>query len=179
MKRIAVDMDEVLADALGEHLARYNRDHGESITKDQLHGKGLWDLVSADRHARLEAYLRSDDFFENLPVVEDSQDVLAKLAKHYEIFVATAAMEFPNSFGSKYRWLRKHFSFIPPVNYVFCGDKSILLADYLIDDSYRHFKKFSGKGILFSAPHNARITGVHRVSTWREIEEFFLPVGRA
>jgi len=95
MKRIAVDMDEVLADALAEHLARYNRDHGESITKEQLNGKGLWDLVSADRHDRLEAYLRSEDFFEDLPVVEDSQEVLAKLAKHYEIFIATAAMEFP------------------------------------------------------------------------------------
>ena len=33
MKRIAVDMDEVLADALSEHLARYNRDHDEAITK--------------------------------------------------------------------------------------------------------------------------------------------------
>jgi 5'(3')-deoxyribonucleotidase len=179
MKRIAVDMDEVLADALGEHLARYNRDHGESITKLQLHGKGLWEVVSVDRHARLEAYLRSDDFFEDLPVVEDSQEVLAKLAEHYEIFVATAAMEFPNSFGSKYRWLRRHFSFIPATHYVFCGDKSILHADYLIDDSYRHFKSFKGKGILFSAPHNARVRDVHRVSTWREIEEFFLPVGRA
>ena len=35
MKRIAVDMDEVLADALSEHLTRYNRDHGEAITKGQ------------------------------------------------------------------------------------------------------------------------------------------------
>jgi 5'(3')-deoxyribonucleotidase len=179
MKRIAVDMDEVLADALGEQLARYNRDHADSITKSELSGVSLWDVVSADRHERLEAYLRSEDFFEDLPVVEDSQEVLAKLAEHYEIFVATAAMEFPNSFGPKYRWLRRHFPFIPPTHYVFCGDKSILLADYLIDDSYRHFKRFKGKGILFSAPHNAKLTGVHRVSTWREIEEFFLPVGRA
>jgi 5'(3')-deoxyribonucleotidase len=179
MKRIAVDMDEVLADALSEHLARYNREHGESLTKLQLNGKGLRDIVSADRHERLEAYLRSEDFFENLPVVPDSQEVLAKLAKHYEIFVATAAMEFPNSFGSKYRWLRRHFPFIPPTHYVFCGDKSILLADYLIDDSYRHFKKFKGKGILFTAPHNAKLAGVHRVSGWREIEEFFLPPGHA
>jgi 5'(3')-deoxyribonucleotidase len=179
MKRIAVDMDEVLADALSEHLARYNRDHGEAITKLELDGKGLRDVVSADRHQRLESYLRSEDFFENLPVVEDSQEVLAKLAKHYEIFVATAAMEFPNSFASKYRWLRRHFSFIPPTHYVFCGDKSILHADYLIDDSYRHFKRFKGQGILFTAPHNSKISGVHRVSTWREIEDFFLPVGRA
>jgi 5'(3')-deoxyribonucleotidase len=88
-------------------------------------------------------------------------------------------MEFPNSFGPKYRWLRRHFPFIPPTNYVFCGDKSILLADYLIDDTFRHFERFRGKGILFTAPHNAEIRGVHRVASWREIEKFFLPVGRA
>jgi 5'(3')-deoxyribonucleotidase len=179
MKRIAVDMDEVLADALAEHLIRYNRDHGEGITKGQLDGKWLWDVVSADRHARLEGYLRSEDFFEDLPVVEDSQEVLAKLIKQYEIFIATAAMEFPNSFGPKYRWLRRHFPFIPPTNFVFCGDKSILHADYLIDDSYRHFERFSGKAILFSAPHNVGVTGFHRVSGWREVEDLFLPVGRA
>ena len=179
MKRIAVDMDEVLADALAEHLTCYNRDHGEAITKGQLDGKWLWDVVSADRHARLEGYLRSEDFFEDLPVVEDSQEVLAKLNTQYEIFIATAAMEFPNSFGPKYRWLRRHFSFIPPMNFVFCGDKSILHADYLIDDSYRHFERFRGQAILFSAPHNARVTGFRRVSTWREVEDLFLPVGRA
>src|ERR1700744_2618290 len=179
MKRIAVDMDEVLAAALAEHLLRYNRDHGEAITKGDLDGKWLWDVVSADRHARLEGYLRSEDFFEDLPLVEHSQEVLPKLVKHYEIFIATAAMEFPNSFGPKYRWLRRHFPFIPPMNFVFCGDKSILLADYLIDDSHRHFERFKGQGILFSAPHNAGVTGLRRVTGWREIEDFFLPVGRA
>lgn len=179
MKRIAVDMDEVLADALGEHLARYNRDHGEAITKDQLEGKWLWEIVSADRHARLEGYLRSEDFFEDLPVLKDSQEVLAKLSQHYEIFIATAAMEFPNSFGPKYRWLRRHFPFIPPTHFVFCGDKSILLADYLIDDTCRHFERFKGLGILFSAPHNASVRGFRRVANWREIEELFLPVCRA
>ncbi len=80
MKRIAVDMDEVLADALSEHLARYNRDHGEAITKGHLEGKWLWDVVSADRHERLEGYLRSEDFFEDLPVLEHSQEVLEKLS---------------------------------------------------------------------------------------------------
>src|SRR6202044_1017351 len=174
MKRIAVDMDEVLADALSEHLARYNRDHGEAITKGELHGKWLRDIVSADRHERLDGYLRSEDFFEDLPVLEDSQEVLAKLSKHYEIFIATAAMEFPNSFNSKYRWLLRHFPFIPPAQFVFCGDKSILHADYLIDDTYRHFERFRGQGILFSAPHNAKVKGCRRVSGWREIEEFFL-----
>ena len=91
MKRIAVDMDEVLADALSEHLARYNRDHGEAITKDQLEGKWLWDVVSMDRHHRLEGYLRSEDFFEDLPVIADSQRVLRSMVERYEIFIATSA----------------------------------------------------------------------------------------
>jgi 5'(3')-deoxyribonucleotidase len=43
-------------------------------------------------------------------------------------------MTVPNSLGPKYRWLQRHFPFIPPTHYVFCGNKSILRADYLIDD---------------------------------------------
>src|ERR1700678_1378417 len=173
MKRIAVDMDEVLADALSEHLVRYNRDHGEAITKSHLHGKWLWDVVSADRRERLEAYLRSEDFFEDLPVVEDSQDVLAKLSQPYEIFIATAALESPNSFGSKYRWLLRHFPFIPPAHFVFCGDKSILHSDYLIDDMPRNLLRFKGTGMLYSAPHNLATEGFTRVDNWRQVAAYF------
>lgn len=102
MKRIFIDMDEVLADTLGEHIALYNRDHSEAVTKADLEGKWLWEIVSADRQERLEGYLRSEDFFEDLPVIEDSQRVVRELVKKYEVYIATAAMEFPNSFGPKY-----------------------------------------------------------------------------
>src|ERR1700761_8002166 len=172
-------MDEVMADTLAEHLRRYNQAFEEEVTLEDLAGKGLWEITPQDRQKELRAFLDAEDFFEDLPLMPDSQEVLKKLSSRFEIFIATQAMAVPNSLGPKYRWLQRHFPFIPPTHYVFCGDKSILLADYLIDDSYRHFKKFKGQGILFSAPHNAGLTGVHRVSGWREIEEFFLPVGRA
>jgi 5'(3')-deoxyribonucleotidase len=57
---------------------------------------------------------------------------------------------------------------------VFCGDKGILAADYLIDDMPWNLERFRGEGILFSAPHNLRYEGFRRVETWREIEEIFL-----
>lgn len=177
MQRIAVDMDEVLADTLDEHITRYNRDHGEAITKADLEGKWLWDIVSIDRHERLEGYLRSEDFFEDLRVIPDSQRVLRALAERFEIYIATSAMEFPNSFGPKYRWLRRHFPFLDPRHFVFCGDKSILRADYLIDDQPRHFLTFSGKGILFTAPHNMGVSGYTRVDNWSQVEKLFLQEG--
>jgi len=173
-QRICVDMDEVMADAVAEHLLRYNRDYAAALTKADLNGKWIWDVVPPHAHARLDDYLRSEDFFDVLEVMRDSQRVLRSLQSHYEIFIATAAMEVPTSFNAKFRWLARHFPFIPTTHIVFCGDKSILRADFLIDDNPRQLRRFSGTGILYDAPHNAAVTGFRRVKSWLEIEEIFL-----
>ena len=174
MKRICVDMDEVMADALGEHLTRYNRDYDEQITVADLEGKWLWDVVSIDRHHSLESYLRSEDFFEGLAVMPDSQRVLQRLQMNYEVFIATAAMEVPTSFQQKFRWLGKYFPFIPASHIVYCGDKGILRADYLIDDNPRQLRRFKGEGILYSSPHNVGVKGYKMVKNWLEVEKLFL-----
>jgi len=57
---------------------------------------------------------------------------------------------------------------------VFCGNKSIINADYLIDDHVRNIKQFSGQGILFTAPHNINETGYVRVNNWQEVKNYFL-----
>lgn len=173
MKRIAVDMDEVIADAVGELLARYNRDEGTAFAKTDVEGKWLWQALPAGSQDRLNQYLHSEDFFEYLPVIPGSQEVLFRLGQRYEIFIATAAMEFPNSFGPKYRWLRKNFPFLDPHRFVFCGNKSILHADFLIDDMPRHLETFSGTPILFSSPHNINVTGFQRANDWSDVERIF------
>ena len=174
MKRICVDMDEVIADALSEHLLRYNKHYGERITTADLAGKWLWDVVSTDRHSVLDSHMRSPDFFEVLQVMPESQRVMRRLQMNYDVFIATAAMEVPTSFQQKYRWLERYFPFIPPSHIVYCGDKGILRADYLIDDNPRQLRRFEGEGILFSSPHNAGVTGYRRVKDWLEVETMFL-----
>jgi 5'(3')-deoxyribonucleotidase len=173
VRRICVDMDEVMADTLAEHLRRYNQAFEEEITPDDLAGKGLWEVTPLDRQAELRAFLDAEDFFEDLPLMPDSQQVLKNLSTRFEVFIATQAMAVPNSLGPKYRWLQRHFSFIPPTHYVFCGDKSILRADYLIDDMPRNLKHFQGQGILFTAPHNLTATGFVRVNSWQEVAAYF------
>ncbi len=174
MQRIAVDMDEVIADALGELLARYNRERDANFTKEDLRGKWLWQVLPAGGQKLIESYLHSDEFFEDLPVIAGSQEVLRQMAERHEVFIATAAMAFPNSFGSKFRWLRRHFPFLSPHNFVFCGDKSILQADTLIDDMPYNLASFRGEGILFTSPHNLGNTEYRRVDTWQQIGEIFL-----
>src|SRR6185503_10253361 len=126
------------------------------------------------RHEALEGYLRSDDFFDELTVMPESQRVIRRLQEKYEVFIATAAMEIPTSFAQKFRWLERHFPFIHPSHIVYCGDKGILRADFLIDDNPHQLRRFHGEGILFSSPHNLRVKGFKRVKDWLEVEKLFL-----
>ena len=184
-------MDEVIADALGEHLSRYNRDFPPApgdphfpnpVTPADLNGRRLWQIVPSSRHAALDGYFRNEDFFRNLPVMPDAPRVLERLQSRYEIFIASAAMEVPSSFTAKYDWLADHFPFIPTSHIVFCGDKSILRADFLIDDNVRQLQAFQDsqngeilrEGILFTAPANIHETAFRRVSNWLEVETMFL-----
>lgn len=173
MKRIAVDMDEVIADAVASLLTSYNTEFNETLTARDFQGQEIREALHPERRSSIDAYLRADGFFRNLAVMPDSQEVIARLNEKFEVFVTTAAMEFPNSFTAKYEWLREHFPFIPDSRIVFCGDKSIISADYLIDDRPRHFEHFVGQGILFTGPHNVAETRYPRVNNWREVAAMF------
>lgn len=173
MKRIAIDMDEVIADFTPKHLRVFNRDYNENLTVNDLMGTRLREL-RPNLQNEIIAYLNDPTFFRDLDVMKDSQKVIKELSEQYEVFITTAAMEFPTSFTAKYEWLKEHFSFLDEMNYVFCGDKSIIHADYLIDDNARHFQRFTGQGILFTAPHNINETGYVRVNNWLEVRDYFL-----
>ncbi|EHJ08963.1 hypothetical protein SS7213T_01441, partial [Staphylococcus simiae CCM 7213 = CCUG 51256] len=118
--------------------------------------------------------LREPGFFRNLKVMPHAQDVVEKLNKHYDVYIATAAMDVPTSFEDKYEWLLEFFPFLDPQHFVFCGRKNIVKADYLIDDNPRQLEIFSGKPIMFTAVHNINDDRFTRVNGWQDVEHYFL-----
>ena len=173
MARIAVDMDEVIADFNAKFIASFNARGGRQISVEEMAGKAFHSLLP-EMQEEVLAMIGAKGFFADLPVMPDSQDVLARMSKRHEIFITTAAMEFPACFNDKFSWLKEHFPFISPMNVVFCGSKSIINADYLIDDNSHHFADFRGEGILYSAPHNLYVEGFTRVRNWQEVGAMFL-----
>lgn len=177
MAVVAIDMDEVMADTVAAHISRYNQEFGEELSKADLQGKWLWQVVPSDRHDRLSAFLDEPDFFGDLPLMPEAVRVIERLCGSHDVFIASAAMEVPHSFNAKYRWLKRHFPFLSQSNYVFCGTKSILAADFLIDDNPRQLRAFKGQGLLFSSPHNehvdANANGWTRVGDWPAVERLF------
>jgi 5'(3')-deoxyribonucleotidase len=175
MTRFAIDMDDVLADTLGAELAWFRERYGYRWTRADLTGKERFDDMVAPEHAAAHAaLLRDGSFFGELQVMPDAVRVVRRLAERSEVFVASSATEFPGSMLPKLRWLERHFPFLPACQVVFCGDKSILNADVLIDDNAHRFARFQGQRVLFDAPHNAGQTGLLRVGSWSEVERLFL-----
>ena len=174
MKRIAIDMDEVMADTMSKYLSLYNADFGLGLTPEHFHGKRLFEVIDPAHAERAREYFQQEDFFATIDVMPGSQDVIRDLTDRYEVFITTAAMDVPCSFTPKFEWLARHFPFVPPSRIVFCGDKSIIASDYLIDDSARHFERFSGEGILYTAPHNVNDMRYRRVDNWEDIRSLFL-----
>jgi 5'-nucleotidase len=169
--RIAVDMDEVIADAFSKHLHHYNRSAGTNLTPELVAEQGLGALIAVERREEFSAIPHSDGFFADIEVIPGSREALLELSRKHDIYITSAAMEVPNSFADKFAWLGVHFPFIPPSRIVFCGDKGIINADVLIDDRSRHFKDFRGTGILFTAPHNLAETEHLRANNWSDVLE--------
>lgn len=167
---IACDMDEVVADVYHKFVALYAERYGKWLQKEDYWGRKIYQLDGA---SDLRNALHEQGFFADLPVMSDSQAVLKNLQADYEIFFVSAAMEFPNSLVDKRNWAQRHFPFIHWKNIVFCGSKTIIQADYMIDDHVRNLEKFKGKGLLYTATHNIEETRFTRVNNWKEIQTFF------
>jgi 5'-nucleotidase len=168
MQRIAVDMDGVLANVT-EHFLDYDeKDFGRRQSWEDIAGKPEMTVFP-----NLRKYLFQDNFFRTVPVMADSQKVLHDLNKKYEVFIVSAATEFPQSLSEKQSWLNEHFSFIQWQQMVFCGWKTIISADIMIDDHFKNLNAFPNKTFLFSQSHNVSMEAGrhHRVSTWKELSE--------
>ena len=176
MLRLTLDMDDVLANTHEKLVRIILSDFDTTLNEKDLNSKALRELLHPKQLTKLNKIIDTPGFFADIQVMEGAQETVYRLSKFYELFVATACMEFPTSFKDKYDWLKKFFPFIPWTNIVFCGYKSIIQSDYLLDDHVRNLVAFKGQGILFSAPHNLKETAYTRVSNWNEVSELFLPI---
>ena len=166
--RIAIDMDEVIADTIDKFIELYKREHNTLIRLDEMDGKEFNEMLPDDIKQTLKAYLHQPGFFRDLKVMPGSQEVVKALCDKYDVYIVSAAMEFPNSLLDKHDWLAEHFPFIHWKNIIFCGNK-IVDVQIMIDDRIRNFVGFNGRKLLFSSPHNHLITEYERVNSWSEV----------
>ncbi len=168
-KTICIDQDDVLANTHAKLIQLYLNSDVPRYELAELESTSFQELFHEEERNAVYRQIHEPGFFADIPVMPGAQEAIVRLQERYDIFVATAAMEFPNSFRDKYDWLADHFPTIHWKNYIFLGDKSILGADFLIDDMPYNLRTFTGKGLLFDALHNRDETAYTRVRNWQEV----------
>ena len=159
-------MDGVIADTVAQFINWYEKENGVRLDKSSFIGKpeseGLPDKA-------VRKFVFEKGFFRGVPVMEGAKEAVLELMKNFDVYIVSAAMEFPQSLIEKYEWLREHFPFISWHNIIFCGDKSIIGTDYMVDDHVKNLDCFKGKTFLFTAGHNVGIDSHTRVNNWTEV----------
>lgn len=164
-------MDGVIADLLTPWISIINEKENESLRSEDIQD---WEIAKFTKcKDKIFTYL-DYDLFRNLPVMENSQEILKQLHDKYEIYIVTAATKEKEVMLAKWDWLQEHFPFIDTDHMILCGKKNLIHADYMIDDGPHNLKEFKGKSLLFDATYNRTENRFQRVNNWKEIGDLLL-----
>ena len=158
-------MDGVLADVYQQFIRYEKEESGKEIQLEDAVGND--EVIAFPNGLK---HVNQKGFFRTVPVMENAVEGVKYLNEKYDVFIVSAAMEFPNSLEDKYKWLQEFFPFLTWKQFIFCGSKQAVSGDVMIDDHPKNLDFFNGQRIIFSQPHNiGKDNNYTRMSSWKEI----------
>ena len=185
MEKLIVDMDDVLCEK--GFIRMINEFLGTNYEQEDAKSYYINDLIPKDRIKEWAKWYSNRNTYDYVNIVENAQEVMEKLNKKYDLYIATAYVfrDAPEVSGKtlndKYNFLMKNFPFIDPHKFIFISNKELLEADIRIDDSPKKLKGEAKLKLLFTAYHNKTMTeedlkknNFIRVNNWKEVEKILL-----
>jgi len=196
-QKIAIDIDDVLADNAAGFIAFSNKTWGTTLQAEdyQEHWMELWNvgLEEAERRAKI---LTDASIFREYAYSETALPVLLRLSKDYDLCIVTSRRSHTRDDTAA--WIHKYYEGLfsdETIHYAGIWDEGITLsglnrtkadiitelgADYLIDDQLKHCEGvvLTGcKALLFGNYKwnqvNELPEGMARVKDWAAVEEYF------
>lgn len=185
MKKIMVDMDDVICE--GGFLSLVNQFLKTNYKIEDIKTYYVQDVIPKEKLEEWSKFFNTKNVYDYCKMVKDAYEVLEKLSKKYEIYIASAYIfrdneEYSaNNLKNKFEWLYKNLPFISPDNYIFTTNKEIINCDIKIDDKLSNLKGKAETKMLFTAYHNKTITeeelkqeGAIRINGWKDVEKILL-----
>lgn len=185
MKRIMIDIDDVVTDQTG-FLHIVNEFLNSHYTIEDVKGYYIQDLVPTDRKEEFINYFITKDIYEHCHMQPDCIEVIEKLNKQYEVYICSAYVFRDHLLYSadllkyKFKFLVENFPFLDPNRFTFQTNKTIFDCHIKIDDKMDNLGHADIK-LLFDSYHNKNIpssklvdNGIIRVYNWKEIADILL-----
>jgi 5'(3')-deoxyribonucleotidase len=183
--RIICDLDNTICETNKYFLynckIRFAR-HDLSYDKDGLIDYHLTDwfvknnlATEVEAKAMKEEIFNDENYWASIPLFLNAADVLEKINKEHELFLASDAITVYNDvcMTGKKKWLKRFLPFINTAQLIFIKNKSMLVGDYLIEDVVEQVMNFKGTKVLFDYHYNRNYKPDFRVFNWKQIEGIF------
>jgi len=174
MLTILLDMDGVIANFTKRILEHYNHLTNEGVKISDLKTYKTSKYVG-DPYL-LRKIKDSPGFIRYLEPIDGAIDGVRSLKKDgHDICFVSNATNCPTAGHEKREWLKYYFGVLwqyPPL--VLTKQKYRVRGDVLIDDDPNNLKHLEAetKGLLFSQPYNASVTGYERIYDWSHVLEW-------
>lgn len=187
MKKIGIDLDDVLLNFNDPFLNFHNENFGTTYRREDITNfnvEEIWGIPTETLRDRLSQFYDTHHH-ESAPPIEGAVEAIKELSKNNKLYIITSS---PQTAEGKIRiWLKKHFG--EAFEEIHFTKKDIsserrnkgemcreLGLELFIDDHPDNAEKISAIGIpvyLFDTPWNQGEVGplVKRVRTWSEIVE--------
>lgn len=170
---ILVDMDDTLINLLSSWVEWLNKQYGTNVEAKNIESWNVDEFFPTIQKKDVYSPLYKNSFWRTVKPKEDAIKYLKLLFKDgHDVYVATNSNYETLKIKMKYVLFR-YFPFITWEKVIVLKNKSLLRADYLIDDAPHNLVGGSYKKILINMPHNKDFNenGIFRVSNWKEIYE--------
>lgn len=173
---IAVDVDDVCVDFLGQLIARFNRQHPHvrPLHRSDVTAWDLEECFGPEIAAQLYADMGAPDFYDTASMIPGSLVGVRTLrdAGHEVTFVSSCGTG--ESIPGKVRWLARNGFLLDygahvHADFIAAHAKHRIAADLIIDDRAENIG--TRPGILFAREHNRTIQGraMVRADTWADV----------
>jgi len=171
-KIIAMDVDGVCGDLLSPWIKKYNFDWEDNLSVDEITDWDIHQFVKPQCCSHIYSYIEDPSIYDEvLPIEGAINGVFYLKTLGYRVVFVTHSTEGHS--GRKYRWLFDHDFIDMSDDYIECKDKSLLMADYIVDDYIINVNSFRGKSVLFTQPYNKRFLFTPRADNWVEVCRYF------
>jgi len=162
---IAVDVDGTIAALHDVWYYRYNNDYNDNLSTEKVTDWDLHKFVKPECGKKIYDYLKDPSLYDKVEPIETAYEVIQdlELDGHRVIYPTTTPIE---ASGAKYRWLKKHGFLHSDNDYIEISDKSLLNAEFLVDDAIHNIKSFKNLGIIYRQPWNISFSYPNEAHDW-------------
>jgi len=175
--KIAIDLDNTINDLMTPWLAWYDEKYDDGLSIDDITD---WDITRfVNCGDEIYDFLSIPGSFLNTLIQPGAASVMEWLNDRFDTYIVTACTfngKNGRVFEEKSTWIQNHLPFINLRQVIFAHDKSVIDADYMIDDGLHNLRNFRGTGIVFDRPWNRKtlIYRIYRrVYNWLDIKWYF------